>query len=108
MVQKNPSAKTAWRRILCFCRTHSISIVLERMRATCGEAYFGIDIIKLDPRRDVLNTLVHELLHLSYPDMQEPKIAKLEHQVCSTLTMRQYKYLVDMLCKNIIDKKEYK
>lgn len=92
-----PTPKTAWTKLLVYYRTHDVNIVLEKMRATCGEAYFGENLIKLDPRRDILNTLVHELLHLTYPELEESSIVILEGKICAKLTTRQYRFLIRTL-----------
>jgi len=53
-----------------------------------GRAIFDDNLIEIDPRqtpREWLGTLVHEALHLAYPDMPEKEIARGEKKIADTL-----------------------
>lgn len=55
-----------------------IKIVKKLLRRYWGWAYTDQDKIEIDPRqtsRQYLNTLVHEILHVLYPEDSETKIS---------------------------------
>jgi len=45
--------------------------------------------IRLDYRKDIIPTLIHEFLHHLYPDLCETKIKEKERQVMSGISPRQ-------------------
>jgi hypothetical protein len=47
------------------------------------------DGIGLDPRRDIISTLVHEVLHDMYPDLDEPAIEGRERAMMVQLSHKQ-------------------
>lgn len=51
------------------------------------------DSIILDPRKDVLATLLHECLHIIYPEKRESEIAQLERFMLSHLSPVQARRL---------------
>jgi hypothetical protein len=60
---------------------------LKRHRAV-GQAFLEDRLIELDPRqkpREWLGTLVHEALHIAFPDMEEAPIAAAEKKVLDIL-----------------------
>jgi hypothetical protein len=55
-----------------------IKIVKRVLKQYWGYAYPDLDKIEIDPRlrsRRYLNTLIHEILHILYPDDSETKIS---------------------------------
>jgi len=55
--------------------------------------------IELDPRQILLPTLIHELSHSAFPNMNEVEILTLEASLINRLTMQQY---VKLLKKAIL------
>ncbi len=49
--------------------------------------------IILDPRKDVLATLLHECLHIIYPDKRESEVARLERFMLTHLSSVQARRL---------------
>ena len=45
----------------------NIQFYLEKMQDNIGETDFGEETIKLDPRNNILQVVVHEALHILYP-----------------------------------------
>ncbi|MFC1702982.1 hypothetical protein ACFLZO_00770 [Patescibacteria group bacterium] len=60
---------------------------------TVGLVDAANDVIILDPRKDVLATLLHECLHIIYPDKRESKITDLERFMLSHLSSVQARRL---------------
>lgn len=59
-----------------------------------GFAYFDTNHIEVDPRqssKDYLGTLIHEQLHLMFPDWSETKIVKAEKKLCNLLWKQNYR-----------------
>lgn len=61
--------------------------------------------IWLNPKGEMLSTVIHECLHVLYPKWSHPKIKKYEAQIFNQLTNRQLKNLLLRLalCVNEID-----
>ena len=91
------TALAAWRKILKYYRKNNVQMLIEKMRGTAGEAYFGVDIIKLDPREDILSTMCHELVHLAYPEMPEEDVICIEKKLMKKLSRRQFIFLIRIL-----------
>ena len=54
-----------------------------------GASFPGAKYIVLDPRRDIIPTLVHEVLHAVLPETSEKTIRGLEQLVMKHLTLQQ-------------------
>lgn len=53
-----------------------------------GLAYFDTNEIHIDERlkkRDYMLTVLHELLHIYFPDLSETKVDKISRKMCSEL-----------------------
>ena len=59
--------------------------------------YNETQTIFLDPRTDILATLVHEVLHIIYPDASESTVRDMEYLIISGLTPCQAKRLLSLL-----------
>ena len=55
----------------------------------------------LDPRDQVISTLIHETLHYFYPEAPEKWIIDTENKIIAKLTNRQVKNIIQRLAKNI-------
>ena len=51
-------------------------------------------IITLDPKKNVISTMMHEFLHYRHPNMCESNIAKLEKKLMNSLSDRQVKNIL--------------
>lgn len=50
--------------------------------------------IRLDYRKDIYSTLIHEYLHYMFPDLSETMVLKEEVRIINKMTMRQIKNLI--------------
>lgn len=53
-----------------------------------GQAFQGMRMIEIDPRqrpRSYFDTLIHECLHLLFPNASESKVAKSAHEMTDVL-----------------------
>lgn len=74
-------------------KSHPIRIVERKLghERAMGQAWKGIGLIEIDPRQSshsYLNTLIHEGLHMCFPDMSESKVSKTAYRL-SSLVWRQ-------------------
>jgi len=58
-------------------------------------------IIKIDYRRDMLSTLIHEVLHHWHPDWCETKVLQHESLIINALSQRQIKNIIRIIGENI-------
>lgn len=59
-----------------------------------GLAHFDTNHIEIDPRqssKEYLGTLIHEQLHLLFPDWSEKEIVKAEKKLCNLLWKQNYR-----------------
>jgi len=70
----------------------------KRMKAVAGEIEGwdrnGRVIITLNPKCDVVSTMMHEFLHYRHPSFCESKIRKLELKLMNSLSDRQIKNIL--------------
>jgi len=81
------------------------TVKLKKMKV-CGLAWFSSDIpyalIELDPRRDMIGTYVHELLHVNDPEMSETKIIALTRKVINNMNVEDIKYIMHHLQRVLV------
>ena len=86
-------------RIYRFLEKHGDAIIFIKIQGPQTGFYdragdeFSIEI---DYRKEIIPTLIHELLHRWYPEWCETKVRKVETQIVNQLSERQ--------CKNILKK----
>jgi predicted SprT family Zn-dependent metalloprotease len=61
---------------------------------SAGIAWFEDNLIEIDPRqssKEYLKTLIHERLHLLFPEWSEKEIARVENQLGNFLWKQSYR-----------------
>jgi len=74
------------------------------MKSLRGEIHWpenGIVKIRLDPREEVVSTLIHEFLHHIHPVWSETDILKMEVSLMNALSPRQVKTIIRKLAESI-------
>ena len=93
------------RRAYRFLREHpekvEIAKIRERARDKDGKGFVPVagkctvdKEISLDYRKDLISTLVHELLHAFHPDWAETTVLREESALINQLSSRQVKNLI--------------
>jgi hypothetical protein len=72
---------------------------LMKMRGVCGTCEWE-EGIKLDYRKPIIPTLVHEILHDMYPDNREDWVLRLESKVIQVINTRD----IYLLMKKFLNK----
>jgi hypothetical protein len=57
---------------------------LARLRGACGVWYYD-DCIKIDPRKEIIPTIIHEVLHDLFPNNWEGWTLRLESKIINIL-----------------------
>ena len=52
------------------------------------------ETLRLDYRKDLYSTLVHEYLHYMFPDMTEREVMKEEKRIMNKMSIRQIKNMI--------------
>ena len=52
------------------------------------------DQVVIDPRGQVLPTLIHECLHIAYPNWDEKKVSQIEKKLTDNLSAKQWMSLL--------------
>ena len=76
-------------------------ISLKKMKGICGLYDYDDDSIVLDFRREIIPTLIHELLHKWHPWASETKILEMERAIVNKLTAEQAKRILKYLVNAI-------
>ena len=66
-----------------------------------GMAMGCADVMVVDPRRDVLSTIVHECFHIMFPAWSETKVLKHESGVVNKMTKRQWRNLIERVARKV-------
>jgi len=69
------------------------AIQLKKLKG-CGEYDYSTDIMVLDYRRDIVSTLIHELLHKWHPDKCETWVLRHEKLIINSLSSTQIKHII--------------
>lgn len=79
------------------------TFTFKRMKYTAGTIdgwdRHGKVIITLNPKCDVVSTIVHEYLHYRHPKTCESSIRKLEKKLMNSLSDRQVKNILKRVAK---------
>jgi hypothetical protein len=63
-----------------------------------GMAWADTGEIEIDPRqlsRDYLDTLIHEILHVEFPELSESKITRLANTLSREIWKKKYRRIMD-------------
>ena len=85
-------------KIYKFLREDSDKIILKKLRGSVLGTYDpDSEKITIDYREDAVATLIHELLHHWHPDWSESKVVQWEKAVVNSLSVKQFKNLMQAL-----------
>jgi len=85
-------------KIYAFLRENPDHIVIDRLKRDVEGMYEpDTSIISLDPRKAIVPTLVHELIHHWHDDWCETKVIKEEDKVMRSLSVAQMKNIIKLL-----------
>jgi len=89
-------------RLYYFLRHHQDLISFQKLsQGVYGYYDFGTEEITIDYRREVIPTLIHEILHHWYPSWSETKVINEERRLVNSLTPSLYKNILRVLAQNI-------
>ena len=83
-----------------FFLSRNVHIIFKKIRKYTGTYDLDKDgeiTIVLDPRWDIIATLIHEVLHYIYPDLCETEILKMESKLVRNLSDRQLKSILETM-----------
>ena len=70
-------------------------IILKKIHNKKIHAYTDlVDSYVVDPRKDFISSIIHEILHLIYPYKCETYINRLERKYMNSITTKQIKHLL--------------
>lgn len=76
---------------------HLVPVVVERKlgrEQSWGQQWSGTPLIEIDPRQSskkYLNTLIHEMLHMFFPDLNEKTVLHLGNLMCDAIWRKNYR-----------------
>jgi len=70
------------------------NIILKKLRGLCGLYDYGSEDITLDYRRELVPSLIHEILHHFNPDKCESWVLSEEKKIMNALSVRQIKNII--------------
>lgn len=86
-------------KIYKFLKENPDNITISKFKARNLEGLYDPDtcLITLDPRKELLPTLIHELIHHWHDDWDEKRVVKEEHKVVRSLSLSQMKHIIKFL-----------
>jgi len=69
--------------------------VFKKLRGACGLCYWG-EGIKIDPRKEIIPTIIHEVLHDLYPKNWEGWTLRVESKIVNILKPRDIYMLLNL------------
>jgi len=72
----------------------------KKMKGLCGVCEWD-EGIKIDPRRDIIPTIIHEVLHDMYPENWEGWTMRVESKIMGVLKTKDFIKLITTFCKKI-------
>lgn len=89
------------KRLYALLKNHSDHIYFEKLYKNVYGSYDNTTKdIKVDYRRDIIPTLIHEALHHWHPDWSETEVIKNESLIINTLSARQIKNIIKAIGNN--------
>jgi hypothetical protein len=83
-------------------RNHSDHIHFQKLYSNVYGSYNDdTKEIRVDYRRDIIPTLIHEALHHWYPDWNETKVRQHESFIINALTQRQIRNIIKVIAEII-------
>lgn len=78
-------------------------VEFRRMKHTRGVIFTRTNPtrVSLDPRANIIPTLIHEALHYFYPDATETWVLRMESTIVRGLSERQIRNIIRRLAQNI-------
>jgi hypothetical protein len=78
-------------------------VEFRRMRTTRGLIFTHEypTRVSLDPRDNIISTLIHEALHYFYPEASETWVLRMESKIIHSLSERQIRNIIRRLAQNI-------
>ena len=73
-------------------RNNENIIVLKKLKNICGSCDW--EEIDLDYRKELIPTLIHEVLHYLHEDWSETKVLKVEKHIVNSLSVKQIKTII--------------
>ena len=96
--ERKLEATSILRKLYYFLRKHPENVVFKKIRGNIlGYYEFGVDIITLDYRKEIIPTLIHEFIHHLHSDWCETKVLSKEFQIMSVLTPKQSHHIIKLL-----------
>lgn len=71
-----------------------LKIVEKKLKAYLGYAYLDKDVIEIDPRqksKQYLDTLIHECLHILFPEESETSVADKAKTITDCIWRKNYR-----------------
>ena len=85
-------------KIYTFLRENPDHIVIDILKKNVEGMYEpDTNIISLDPRKAIIPTLIHELIHHWHEDWCETKVLKEEDKIVRSLSVAQMKNVIKLL-----------
>lgn len=72
----------------------------KKMKGLCGICEWD-EGIKIDPRKDIIPTIIHEVLHDMYPDNWEGWTMRVESKIMGVLKTKDFVKLITTFFKRI-------
>lgn len=82
--------------VKCFMADKKIKIVIRKLgrERALGQAFESDNLIEIDPRqseKEFLSTVIHETLHILFPNLSEKMIIKNEKSMCDVIWKLGYR-----------------
>jgi helix-turn-helix protein len=79
------------------------TVEFRHMRTLRGEIVMDVypTKVSLDPRDNIISTLIHEALHYFYPQASETWVLRMESKIIHSLSERQIRNIIRRLAQNI-------
>ncbi|MBU4332619.1 hypothetical protein KKD19_03055 [Patescibacteria group bacterium] len=93
-------AQKLWRRIYNLLKLENYEIDFDTNPSRQGIIEPSDKIIYINPKWDILLTLIHECLHLLHPEWSEGMVEKKEKLVCESLSKDQWRHLFILMANS--------
>ena len=76
-------------------KTKPCVFVLKKMRIQGDYDYIeDEDVISIDFRKELISTLIHEVLHHIHPTWKEQQVKREEHKIMNSVSVQQVKHIL--------------
>ncbi len=94
-------------KTLSLIDSDKVSCTYRKYKKWAGKFYHDTGVLAVNPRYDIIPTIMHEASHAIYPSYSEKRIMSIESSMMRFITHEMVNELLMSFCSNVIRNKSH-